>query len=63
MILKSFIYLILLSGIPVFAQDTPGLKDTLQWMQNTLDSGAGSLYISTGKDGAVEKRELNNARC
>jgi hypothetical protein len=27
-------------------------------MQNTLDSGAGSLYISMGKDGSVEKREL-----
>lgn len=35
----------------------PSLKETLQWMQNTLASGAGDLYISTGKDGAVEKRE------
>ncbi len=34
------------------------LKDTLQWMQNTLRSGGGSLYISLNADGATEKREL-----
>lgn len=39
------------------AQDTPTLKDTLAWMQNTLDSGAGSLYMNQ-KDGSTEKREL-----
>jgi hypothetical protein len=50
--------LVLACALRVFAQDTPSLKDTLQWMQNTLESGAGSLYISTGKDGSVEKREL-----
>ena len=49
--------LLLTCAWATLAQDTPTLKDTLQWMQNTLDSGAGSLYISTGKDGAVEKRE------
>ena len=38
-------------------QDTPTLKETLDWMQNTLDSGSGSLYI-TQKDGSTEKREV-----
>lgn len=38
-------------------QDTPNLKETLEWMQNTLDSGAGSLYMSQ-KDGSTEKREV-----
>jgi hypothetical protein len=39
------------------AQDTPTLKETMDWMQNTLDSGAGSLYMSQ-KDGSTEKREV-----
>jgi hypothetical protein len=39
-------------------KEGPTLKETLQWMQNTLASGAGDLYISTSEDGAVEKREL-----
>lgn len=39
------------------AQDTPTLKETLGWMQNTLNSGSGSLYMSQ-KDGSTEKREL-----
>lgn len=42
----------------VFAQGTPSLKDTLQWIHNTLESGAGSLYMSIGNDGEIEKREL-----
>jgi hypothetical protein len=40
-----------------FTQDTPTLKETLEWMQNTLDSGAGSLYMHQ-KDGSTEKREV-----
>jgi hypothetical protein len=61
--MKAFLSLTTIGLILTFAlrvpgQDTPSLKDTLQWMQNTLDSGAGSLYINTGKDGSVEKREL-----
>ena len=36
----------------------PTLKETLQWMQNTLASGSADLYISTSDGGAVEKREL-----
>lgn len=46
------------AAFATLAQDSPTLKDTLQWMQNTLDSGAGSLYMSKGNDGEVEKREL-----
>jgi hypothetical protein len=49
--------LVLACAFHVSGQDTPSLKDTLQWMQNTLDSGAGSLYISQ-KDGSTEKREV-----
>lgn len=41
----------------VLAQGTPTLKETLEWMQNTLDSDYGSLYMSQ-KDGSTEKREL-----
>jgi hypothetical protein len=40
-----------------FAQDTPTLKETLEWMQNTLDSGGGSLYMNH-KDASTDKREL-----
>ena len=39
------------------AQHTPTLKETFEWMQNTLDSSSGSLYMSQ-KDGSTEKREL-----
>ena len=39
------------------AQDTPTLKTTLEWIQNTLDSGSGSLYMKQ-QDGSTEKREL-----
>jgi hypothetical protein len=49
--------LFLVSSSAALAQDTVSLKDTLQWMQNTLDSGAGSLYMSQ-KDGSTEKREV-----
>jgi hypothetical protein len=49
--------LILCVASSTLAQDTPTLKETLEWMQNTLDSGAGSLYMSQ-KDGSTEKREL-----
>ena len=49
--------LVVVCALPAFAQVTPSLKDTLQWMQNTLDSGAGNLYVKTGKD-EIEKREL-----
>ena len=48
---------LLCAGSCAFAQDTPTLKETLEWMQNTLDSGAGSLYMSQ-KDGSTEKREV-----
>jgi hypothetical protein len=48
---------ILMCATYAFAQDTPTLKETLEWVQNTLDSGAGSLYMSQ-KDGSTEKREL-----
>lgn len=52
--------LLLFIGTPIYstlAQDTVSLKDTLQWMQNTLDSGGGSLYMLQ-KDGSTEKREV-----
>lgn len=52
--------LLLFIGTPAsstLAQDSVSLKDTLAWMQNTLDSGAGSLYMSQ-KDGSTEKREV-----
>lgn len=55
--MKKALVAIVLLAVPSVAQE-PSLKDTLQWMQNTLDSDAGSLYISTGNDGSVEKREL-----
>jgi hypothetical protein len=48
--------LALICAASAFAQNTPSLKDTLLWMRNTLDSGAGSLYMSQ-KDGSTEKRE------
>jgi hypothetical protein len=49
--------LILCAASYALAQDTPTLRETLEWMQNTLDSGAGSLYMSQ-KDGSTEKREM-----
>ena len=39
------------------AEGTPTLKETLEWMQNTLESGSGSLYMNQ-KDGSTQKREL-----
>jgi len=39
----------------------PTLKETLQWMQNTLASGSGDLHVSASDDGSVEKRELRLA--
>jgi hypothetical protein len=43
-------------------KEGPTLKETLQWMQNTLASGAGALYMSTSDDGAVEKRGIETTR-
>ncbi len=57
--------LLLFIGTPAsstLAQDSVSLKDTLAWMQNTLDSGAGSLYMSQ-KDGSTEKREVTLPGC
>jgi hypothetical protein len=58
--LRLIIAGVILVSVATYAfaqQDTPTLKETLEWMQNTLDSGAGSLYMSQ-KDGSTEKREV-----
>ena len=49
--------ILLCASTHTLAQDKPTLKETLEWMQNTLDSDSGSLYMSQ-KDGTTEKREV-----